>query len=170
MTTESLNRTLKNPRTTCTRIAELMREYNFTADQAVLAAQHPRAETELLQNLWDEFCEDPDVAATIARRGRLLNSRLLSDIAETLMRNLEAWEEQYWEYVMDAFRDTIRTEFLTQYYDLLHYTFLETEDDDDEDFDEYNRDDEYPVDFATYNVDDNDFLDDDNYDDCDNDY
>lgn len=127
MTTSKLTATLKNPRITCTKLAELMHDYDLTTEQAELMAQHPNAKTDLLQELWDEFCEFPEVAAAIAGRGSRLNNYLLCDIEETITHNLEAWEEQDWEDVLDAFKDTIRTEFLTQYYDLLNYTFLETQ-------------------------------------------
>lgn len=134
MTTGKLTGVIKNPNTTCTKLAELMHNYDLTIEQAELMAQHPRAETDLLQDLWNEFCEFPAVAAAIATRVGKLNNQLLEDIAETLTRNIEAWEEQEWENVMDAFKNTIRTEFLTQYYNLLDYTFLETEEEDDDDY------------------------------------
>lgn len=127
MTNGRLNGVIKNPRTTSSKLAELLRKYDLTIEQATLMAQHPNAETDILQDLWDEFCECPDVASAIATRGNRLDNRLLCDIEETITHNLEAWEEQEWEGVLDAFKNTIRTEHLTQYYDLLNYTFLETE-------------------------------------------
>lgn len=148
MTEAKLTAVIKNPRVTANRLSEFMREYDLTLEQAELMAQHPNADASLLHDLWNEYCEDATVATAIARRADKLSPALISDIADTIVENSEAWEEQEWEGVLDAFKDTIRTNFLTQYYDLLTFTFYETlgwdNEDDDEDYDgedDYDDDD-----------------------------
>ena len=152
MTLERMTTILKNSQTSCSKLNELYEENDFTHEQLILLTQHPNTGNILLCKLWNDYSEDAKIATIIAGRGKKLNNNLLENIVETLTHNPHNWELEEWEAVMDAFRNTIRTEFLFHYYYLYDFTFshkptktrdFDVLDDDNEwnnDYDSYDND------------------------------
>ena len=130
MATVRLNTIIKSTRTTSKRLIRLFNDsYTcsiMTPEQVVLVVAHPNATTELLDVITDtDFRRYPSVINQLTKRGDLLNETLISFIADILVANYYSWDEDDWYLVMQSFKELITEYELSNFEDLLTFTFAE---------------------------------------------